>query len=184
MTHIPPEDDAAGLELARRPEHVAIIMDGNGRWAQSRGLPRTVGHKQGADAVRRCLTACRDLDIRYLTLFGFSSENWSRPDGEVRELMRLMRHYLRSELAELHKNGIRLRVIGDRTRLADDIVALIEKAEALTAENDEFHLTVAISYGGRQEIVTLGEGICTPMPLMRQCFPHFWTPAACQIQIC
>ncbi|MEM6901714.1 MAG: isoprenyl transferase [Pseudomonadota bacterium] len=157
MTDLNTEDMMPGQGPNRLPQHVAIIMDGNGRWAQNRGLPRTVGHKQGADAVRRCLNACRDLDIRYLTLFGFSSENWNRPAGEVRELMRLMRHYLRAELAELHQNGIRLRVIGDRTRLTNDIVALIEQAESLTADNDDFHLTIAISYGGRQEIVTAAQ---------------------------
>ena len=152
MNDIHPDTD-------RLPSHVAIIMDGNGRWASQRGRPRTFGHRQGVEAVRRTLEACRDLDIRYLTLFGFSSENWRRPDGEVTELMRLMRHYLRAEMAELHKNGVRLRIIGDRQNLAPDIVQLMEQAEKLTAENDDFHLTMAISYGGRQEIVQAAQRI-------------------------
>lgn len=134
-------------------EHVAIIMDGNGRWAKARGLPRTIGHKKGVDAVRRVITAARELGVRYLTLFGFSSENWRRPADEVGELMRLLRFYLRSEIAELHGNGVRLRIIGDRGRLDPDIVQLIEAGEARTAGNDGLTLLVALSYGGRQEIV-------------------------------
>lgn len=134
-------------------EHVAIIMDGNGRWAKARGLPRTVGHKKGVDAVRRVITAARELGVRYLTLFGFSSENWRRPADEVGELMRLLRFYLHSEIAELHANGVRLRIIGDRGRLAPDIVQLIEAGEKRTAGNEGLTLLVALSYGGRQEIV-------------------------------
>ncbi|HRJ61137.1 MAG TPA: polyprenyl diphosphate synthase, partial [Azospirillaceae bacterium] len=134
-------------------EHVAIIMDGNGRWAKARGLPRTAGHKKGVDAVRRIITAARELNVRYLTLFGFSSENWRRPADEVGELMRLLRFYLRSEIAELHRNGVRLRIIGDRERLAPDIVQLIEAGEDRTAGNEGLTVMVALSYGGRQEIV-------------------------------
>ncbi|MBF0393797.1 MAG: isoprenyl transferase [Alphaproteobacteria bacterium] len=134
------------------PAHVAIIMDGNGRWAKSHGLPRTAGHKRGAEAVRTALRAAGKLGIRYLTLFGFSSENWKRPAGEVSDLMGLLRLYLRSEIADLHKNGIRLRIIGERTRLAPDIVTLIEDGEALTAANGGLTLTIALSYGGRQEL--------------------------------
>lgn len=134
-------------------EHVAIIMDGNGRWAKARGLPRTAGHKKGVDAIRRVIAAARELGVRYLTLFGFSSENWRRPADEVGELMRLLRFYLRSEIAELHRNGVRLRIIGDRERLAPDIVQLIEAGEERTAGNDGLTVMVALSYGGRQEIV-------------------------------
>ena len=147
------------LPSEQRPNHVAIIMDGNGRWAAQRGRPRTFGHRQGVEAVRRTLEACRDLGIRHLTLFGFSTENWRRPEQEVSELMRLMRHYLRSEIAEMHKHGIRLRIIGDRQNLAPDIVQLMAQAEKLTADNDDFHLTMAISYGGRQEIVHAAQRI-------------------------
>jgi undecaprenyl diphosphate synthase len=136
------------------PRHIAIIMDGNGRWAQARGLPRIAGHRRGAEAVRRTVTAAGELGISYLTLFGFSSENWKRPLAEVDDLMGLLRHYLRGEIAELHRNGVRLRVIGDFSRLAPDIVTLIANAEALTHDNSGVKLTVALSYGGRAEIVT------------------------------
>ncbi len=134
------------------PAHVAIIMDGNGRWAKARGLPRTAGHKRGVEAVRSLVTDAIDLGIEYLTLFGFSSENWRRPGPEVSALMGLLRMYLRSEIAELHRNGVRLRIIGDRARFERDIVALIDEGESLTAGNDKLVLTIALSYGGRQEI--------------------------------
>jgi undecaprenyl diphosphate synthase len=136
------------------PRHIAIIMDGNGRWAQARGLPRIAGHRQGAEAVRRTVRAAAGLGIPYLTLFGFSSENWKRPLGEIDDLMGLLRHYLRGEIAELHKNGVRLRVIGDLARLAADIVTLIVNAEELTRDNSGVNLTIALSYGGRAEIVS------------------------------
>ncbi len=135
------------------PTHVAIIMDGNGRWAKARGLPRTVGHKRGVEAVRRLVQNAGALGVSYLTLFGFSSENWRRPESEVSALMGLLRLYLRGELAELHRSGVRVQVVGDRSRFDSDIVALIEDAEALTAANSRLVLTVALSYGGRQEIV-------------------------------
>ncbi|HWD58199.1 MAG TPA: isoprenyl transferase [Stellaceae bacterium] len=135
------------------PRHIAIIMDGNGRWAQARGLPRIAGHRRGAEAVRRTLTAASELGVPYLTLFGFSSENWKRPLVEVDDLMGLLRHYLRGEIAELHRNGVRMRVIGERGRLAGDIVTLIENAEVLTRDNTGVNLTIALSYGGRAEII-------------------------------
>lgn len=134
------------------PAHIAIIMDGNGRWAKARGLPRTAGHKRGAEAVRRAVEAAREIGVGYLTLYAFSSENWKRPTGEVTDLMGLLRLYLRNEVSNLHKNGIRLRVIGDRSRLGPDIVALIEESEAKTANNSALTLTLALSYGGRQEL--------------------------------
>ena len=151
MSDIPKSRPAPG-DGSRPPLHVAIIMDGNGRWATSRGLPRVAGHKRGAEAVRRTIVAAAELGIGYLTLFGFSSENWKRPPAEVDDLMGLLRHYLRGEIAELHRNGVRLRVIGDRSRLAPDIVALIENAEATTAGNTGLNLVVALSYGSRAEI--------------------------------
>lgn len=135
------------------PNHIAIIMDGNGRWASSRGLPRTFGHKQGAEAARKVTTAAAELGVKYLTLFGFSSENWNRPETEVSELMRLLRYYLRSETAELHKNNIRLRVIGDRAAFASDIVELIGNAEDLTEANTGLCVMIALNYGGRADIV-------------------------------
>ncbi|MBM3597757.1 MAG: isoprenyl transferase [Alphaproteobacteria bacterium] len=135
------------------PVHVAIIMDGNGRWARARGLPRTAGHKQGAEAVRRAVRGAAELGISYLTLFGFSSENWKRSATEIEDLMGLLRLYLRKEIAELHAEGVRVRIIGDRRRLARDIVALIEHAEDTTRGNTSLNLTIALSYGARAEIV-------------------------------
>ena len=135
------------------PAHVAIIMDGNGRWAKSRGLPRVEGHRRGVEAVRGVVEAAAENGVQYLTLFGFSSENWQRPPTEVRDLMGLLRLYLRSEIAELHRKGVRLRIIGDRERLAKDITNLIDSAEARTRDNTRLNLQVALSYGGRSEIV-------------------------------
>jgi undecaprenyl diphosphate synthase len=135
------------------PRHVAIIMDGNGRWAKARGLPRTVGHREGAEALRRVVRASAEYGVGYLTVFGFSSENWKRPAAEVTDLMGLLRLYLRREIAEIDRNGVRLRVIGDRGRLSADIIRLIEEAEGRTAANTRLNLTVALSYGGRAEIV-------------------------------
>ena len=135
------------------PRHVAIIMDGNGRWAQQRGLPRVAGHRRGADAVRIAVEGCRELGIGYLTLYAFSSENWKRPPAEVDDLMGLLRLYLRRELAELHRNDVRVRFIGDRSRLADDIVSLLTEAERLTEGNRGLTLVIALNYGARAEIV-------------------------------
>lgn len=139
--------------MSGQPNHIAIIMDGNGRWAQARGLPRTAGHHQGVEACKRIVRAAGDMGIGYLTLFAFSSENWARPVEEVGELMRLLRMYLRSETAELHKNNVRLRVIGSRRELKEDIVELIENAETLTKHNDGLTLMIALNYGGRQDIL-------------------------------
>jgi undecaprenyl diphosphate synthase len=134
------------------PVHVAIIMDGNGRWAKARGLPRTAGHQKGAEAVKKVVKAAAAMGVSYLTLFGFSSENWKRPESEVKDLMGLLRYHLRSEIDELEREGVRFRVIGDRERLAPDIVTLIDDAERQTAANARLTLTVALSYGGRAEI--------------------------------
>lgn len=134
------------------PRHVAIIMDGNGRWAQARRMPRTMGHKQGVEAVKKTVKAAGKEGIEYLTLFGFSAENWSRPDAEIKELMNLLRFYLRSETSELHKNNICLKVIGERARFDQDIIEMIDNVEALTAENDGLTLTIALNYGGQQDI--------------------------------
>ncbi len=135
------------------PRHVAIIMDGNGRWAKSRGLPRTAGHKKGADTLRSTLNACRDAGVKYLTIYAFSSENWKRPSDEISDLMQLLRHYLQKELDTLHENKVRLRFIGDLSQLDKDIRASIDDAMEMTARNGAFNLTVALSYGSRQEIV-------------------------------
>ncbi|MBV9734426.1 MAG: isoprenyl transferase [Acidisphaera sp.] len=135
------------------PAHIAIIMDGNGRWAGARGLPRIAGHRAGAQAVRRTIEAAISHRVGWLTLYAFSSENWRRPAGEVTDLTGLLRHYLKSEVAELARNGVRLRVIGERGRFAEDIQALLREAERLTAGNLRLNLTVALSYGARDEIV-------------------------------
>ncbi len=135
------------------PRHVAIIMDGNGRWAKARGLPRYAGHRKGAEAVKPIVRLAADIGVEHLTFFAFSAENWSRPEAEVDELMRLLRLYLRSEIAELHKNGVRVSIIGDRSRLDPDIVAMIEHGETLTSGNSRIHVSIALNYGGRQDIV-------------------------------
>ncbi|WP_417830585.1 isoprenyl transferase [Thalassospira sp.] len=134
------------------PRHVAIIMDGNGRWARGRGRPRTMGHRAGVDAVRRTVEASAELGIEYLTLYGFSTENWKRPENEVSDLMGLLRLFVKRELSTLHKNGVKIRIIGDRDRFADDIRELLAKAEAQTRDNTRLNLTIALSYGARSEI--------------------------------
>jgi undecaprenyl diphosphate synthase len=134
------------------PRHVAIIMDGNGRWAAARRLPRVAGHRAGAQAVRRTIEAAMRAGVRWLTLYAFSSENWRRPEDEVSDLTGLLRHYLRTEVAELHREHVQLRCIGDRARFGPDIVRELTQAEALTRDNARLHLTVALSYGGRSEI--------------------------------
>lgn len=135
------------------PLHVAIIMDGNGRWAQKRGLPRIAGHREGAQAVQRTLRSAGRLGVTHLTLFGFSSENWRRPKTEIDDLMGLLRRYLKSEAAELHSRNVRFRIIGERWRLSSDIQSLVADVEKTTSQNDALTLTLALSYGGRSEIV-------------------------------
>jgi undecaprenyl diphosphate synthase len=134
------------------PRHVAIIMDGNGRWAAARGLPRGEGHRRGVEALRRTVRAAGDLGIGFLTIFSFSAENWSRPASEIRELMGLLRRFIRHDLAELHRNGVRVRVIGERENLDPEIRRLLEEAEELTKRNEKLVLIVAFNYGARQEI--------------------------------
>jgi len=166
------------------PRHIAIIMDGNGRWAKAHGLPRIAGHRQGAEAARRTVIAAAELGVPYLTLFGFSSENWRRPSGEIQDLMGLLRHYLRGEIAELHRNGVRLKVIGDLGKLDPDIISLIEHAETMTRDNSRIILTIALSYGGRAEIVgavraialEMASGSLAPGAVDEECFAqHLFT---------
>ncbi len=134
------------------PRHVAIIMDGNGRWAAARGLPRVEGHRRGVEALRRTVRAAADLGIAVLTIFSFSSENWSRPLSEISDLMALLRHFIRKDLVELHKSNVRVRIIGERENLDRDIRLLLQEAEELTRGNDGLTLVVAFNYGARQEI--------------------------------
>jgi undecaprenyl diphosphate synthase len=135
------------------PRHVAIIMDGNGRWAAARGLPRAEGHRRGVEALRRTIRAAGEIGIKIVTIFSFSSENWSRPPSEIGELMGLLRRFVRNDLAELHQNNVRVRVIGERTGLEPDIGRLLVEAEELTKNNNGLILVVAFNYGARQEIV-------------------------------
>ena len=133
-------------------QHVAIIMDGNGRWAEAKRMPRLEGHRKGAEATRKATRACMEHKIPYLTLYAFSAENWQRPEDEVRDLMGLLRYYLKNEIKELNENNIRLLVIGDRSRFDRDLIEQIEQAEAKTAQNTALNLQIALSYGSRQEL--------------------------------
>jgi len=141
------------------PRHVAIIMDGNGRWAAERGLPRSEGHRRGVEALRRAVRAVGELGIKILTIYSFSSENWSRPVTEIRDLRGLLRHFIRNDLAELHKNNVRVRIIGARDDLEPEIRRLLEEAEQLTRSNNGLLLVVAFNYGGRQEIARAAQRV-------------------------
>ncbi len=134
------------------PAHVAIIMDGNGRWANARGLPRTMGHRKGVEAVRGAVKTAAELGVRYLTLFAFSSENWSRPEDEVSDLMGLLKTFVRRDLADLHRENVRIRVIGDRANLSSDILPLLLEAEETTSANTGITLVIAFNYGARDEL--------------------------------
>lgn len=136
-----------------KPAHIGIIMDGNGRWAKARGLPRGAGHRAGVEALRKAVREVGELGIGWLTVYAFSSENWSRPMAEVNDLMGLLKLFIRRDLAELHENGVRVRIVGRRDGLARDIAALLDEAEALTQGNSRMNLVIAFNYGGRDEIV-------------------------------
>jgi undecaprenyl diphosphate synthase len=174
--------DAARHEaLQAVPKHVAIIMDGNGRWAAARGLPRVAGHREGTKAVRRSIEAAIGQGVKYLTLFAFSSENWQRPQEEVKDLRGLLLQYLRSELNELHGAGVRLRVIGDHVRFGPNVVSELAAAEAKTARNEKLTLVLALSYGSRAEIVAaaqraIADGIA-PEALTEQKFESYLATA-------
>src|SRR4051795_2306648 len=141
------------------PRHVAIIMDGNGRWAARRGLPRVEGHRRGVEAVRRAVRSAIDLGVRYLTIYSFSSENWRRPAEEVSDLLGLLRRFIRNDLADLHASNVQVRIIGERRGLAPDILAPLNEAEELTRRNDRLTLVVAFNYGGRQEILRAAQAL-------------------------
>ncbi len=140
------------LAAFKAPRHIAIIMDGNGRWAAARGLPRAEGHRRGVEALRRTIRAAGEIGIQIVTIFSFSAENWSRPASEIGELMALLRRFVRNDLAELHRNGVRVRIIGEREGLEPDIERLLVEAEELTRHNDGLTLVVAFNYGARQEL--------------------------------
>ena len=161
------------------PRHIAIIMDGNGRWAKRRFLPRMAGHKRGVEAVRRVVTACGDRGVEYLTLFAFSSENWRRPAEEVSFLMRLFGLALEQEVSKLHENGVRFKVIGDLSRFEPELGGLIRAAENLTADNTRLTLTIAANYGGRWDIMQAVKRMLGERPELATSFresdlvPHF-----------
>lgn len=148
-----PASEGAGAQGLPGPQHVAIIMDGNGRWAKARGLPRAAGHERGVEALRRTVEAAPELGIRYLTVFSFSTENWRRPAAEVSALFGLLKAYVQRDLGRLKREGVRIRVIGRRQGLPTDIAELVDKAERETAENSDFYLNIAFNYGGREEIL-------------------------------
>ena len=142
------------VDKEKLPCHVAVIMDGNGRWAKRRGLPRSAGHRAGTERVRTIIRMSSDIGIRYLTLFAFSTENWKRPAGEVNTLMKLLLEYLRQELEELHEKNVRINTLGDLTKLPKDVLNEIDRAKQTTADNTGLTVNMAINYGSRQEIVT------------------------------
>src|SRR5258707_14988181 len=149
QAEVPLTDQGQPFEV---PRHVAIIMDGNGRWASARGLPRGEGHRRGVEALRKTVRAAGEIGISFLTIFSFSAENWSRPPSEIRDLMGLLRRFIRNDLAELHQNGVKVRVIGERSDLDPDIRRVLEEAEEVTKDNIGLTLVVAFNYGARQEI--------------------------------
>jgi undecaprenyl diphosphate synthase len=169
-----------------KPTHIAIIMDGNGRWAKARGLPRTAGHRAGVEALRETVRAAGDMRIPWLTVYAFSSENWARPKAEVSDLMGLLKLFIRRDLAELHRNGVRVLVIGDRENLAPDIKALLDEAESLTKANTDMNLAIAFNYGARDEIARAArklaqaarEGSIAPEEITPESFEAFLDTAA------
>ncbi|WP_311028308.1 isoprenyl transferase [Mesorhizobium koreense] len=146
-----------------KPTHIAIIMDGNGRWAKARGLPRAAGHRAGVEALRETVRAAGDMRIPWLTVYAFSSENWTRPKAEVSDLMGLLKLFIRRDLAELHRNGVRVLVIGDRENLASDIKMLLDEAESLTKTNTNMNLVIAFNYGARDEIARAARKLAQAM---------------------
>ena len=136
------------------PRHISIIMDGNGRWANQRQLSRLIGHNYGAQSLKKTSRACLEIGIKYLTVYAFSTENWRRPKNEIKNLMNLFKRYFKKDLAEIHKNNIRVRFIGERSQLSSDIISFMDQAVNLTQNNDALHLTLAFNYGGRHDLVT------------------------------
>jgi len=174
-------DNKWGSESQPGPCHVAIIMDGNGRWAAERRLPRVEGHRRGVEAVRRIVEASKELGVTHLTLFSFSSENWSRPVEEINDLFGLLRRFIRRDLADLHKNGVRIRIIGSRAELDDDIQRMLDDAVELTKQNTSLNLTIAFNYGARDEIAraagriaeAVKKGELAPEDMTEECFASY-----------
>lgn len=176
---------ASGPAGPAPPQHVAVIMDGNGRWASARGLPRAAGHRAGAQAVRRTIEAAMEAGVGWLTLYAFSSENWRRPADEVLELTGLLRHYIRQELAELSRQGVRVRILGDRARFEAETRAELDRAERATLGNTRMNLNMALSYGARDEIAAaaraaaqaVADGTLDPAALTAERFERFLSTA-------
>jgi undecaprenyl diphosphate synthase len=160
-------DKSSSDERPLGPRHVAIIMDGNGRWAQMRGRPRLFGHHAGAKRIREIVEACPDLKVKYLTIFAFSTENWKRTQSEVAGLMQLFRAYIRHEARDLFQRGVRVRFIGDRIKLDDKLVTLMDDLELMTAGNDRVHLTIALNYGGRDEVTRAAQRLAYEVEMGR-----------------
>ena len=160
----------APVEVSSVPEHIAVIMDGNGRWAKQRLMPRVFGHKKGVDALRRAVRACDTLGVKYLTVFAFSSENWRRPADEVSFLMGLFLRVLQSEVDRMHENNIRLKIVGDRTHFSVDLVKMIETAEARTAGNTGVTLSIAADYGGRWDVLQATHRLLAERPELATSF--------------
>ncbi len=167
---IPPSSTRTMPDIARIPRHIAVIMDGNGRWAKQRFMPRVVGHQNGVESLREVVRACRDLGVEYLTVFAFSSENWRRPADEVSFLMSLFLKMLEREVASLHKNNIRLKIIGDRSRFDERLQETMRKGEALTAENTGLTLTIAANYGGRWDMMNAVHSLLAARPELATSF--------------
>ncbi len=167
---LPPSSTRIIPDISSIPRHIAIIMDGNGRWAKQRFMPRVAGHQRGVEALREVVKACRDLGVEYLTVFAFSSENWRRPAEEVSFLMSLFLIMLEREVAKLHQNNIRLKIIGDRSRFDDKLGQTMRDAEQLTANNTALTLTIAANYGGRWDVMEAVKAMLKDHPQLAQSF--------------
>ena len=170
MTRLPPSSTLSIPDTTRIPRHIAVIMDGNGRWAKQRFMPRVAGHQRGVEALREVVKACRELGVEYLTVFAFSSENWRRPADEVSFLMSLFLKMLEREAAKLHQNNIRLKIIGDRSRFDDELKQTMRDAEQLTASNSALTLTIAANYGGRWDVMQAVKAMLKEHPQLAQTF--------------
>ena len=170
MVNLIPSSTRAIPDTARIPHHIAIIMDGNGRWAKQRFMPRAAGHQRGGESLREVVKACRDLGVEYLTVFAFSSENWRRPAEEVFFLMSLFLKMLEREVNKLHENNIRVKIIGDRSRFDDQLKQTMQEAEQLTANNSALTLTIAANYGGRWDVMHAVQAMLKEHPHLAQTF--------------
>jgi undecaprenyl diphosphate synthase len=170
MANLPPSSTRIIPDIASVPRHIAIIMDGNGRWAKQRFMPRVAGHQRGVEALREVVKACRSLGVEYLTVFAFSSENWRRPADEVSFLMSLFLVMLEREVTKLHQNDIRLKIIGDRSRFDEKLRQTMQDAEQLTANNTALTLTIAANYGGRWDVMHAVKDMLREHPQLAQTF--------------